>query len=92
MYQMFICTGYTSDPVNDDRLRDELIAVSCVLILVSAVMLIIGFIGGHCFSQRYRTSHDRATSNSTATPNPSSEGVDDLELNKNVAYITLRPR
>ena len=90
MYQIFIL--YTGCAVNDNKLRDALIAVSCVLIMVSAVMLIIGFIGGHYFSQRYRKSNDQVTSNTVATPNPSSEGVDDLELNKNVAYITLRPR
>ena len=86
------CLGCVSDPVNDDKLRDALIAVSCVLVVVSAVMLIIGFLGGHYLGQKYRKSHDQATSNTAATPDPSSEGVDDLDLNKNVAYITLRPR
>ena len=90
IYQIFIsCTGCVS---NNDKMRDTLIAVSCVLVVVSAVMLIIGFLSGHYLGQKYRKSHDQATNNTAATPNPSSEGVDDLELNKNVAYITLRPR
>ena len=87
MYQIFIsCTGCVS---NDDKLRDTLIAV---LVVVSAVMLITGFLSGHYLGQKYRKSHDQATDNTAATPNPSSEGVDDLELSKNVAYITLHPR
>ena len=90
MYQIFIsCTGCVS---NDDKLIDALIAVSCVLVVVSAVILITGFLGGHYLGQKYKKSHDQATDNTATTPNPSSEGVDDLELNKNVAYITLRPR
>ena len=52
-------------------------------------MLIIGFISGHCFSQRYRKRGDETTNNNAAAPTPTKEQVDDVELNKNVAYITL---
>ena len=54
-------------------------------------MLIIGFVSGHCFSQRYRKSGDGMTNDDAAKPNLTKEQVDDVELNKNVAYITLRP-
>ena len=71
-------------------LRTALISVTCVLVMMSALMYLIGFICGHCFSQRWRKSSgkkdDESPSNLTAEPR------EDLELKENVAYITIRPR
>ena len=88
-YSSVTFIGCVSDMISD-RLRTELISLSCVLILAAVMMLIIGFVSGCCFSQRYRKRGD-GTTNKIATPNPTKERVDDMELNKNVAYITLRP-
>ena len=67
-----------------------LISVTCVLVMISALMFIIGFICGHCFSQRWRKpspkKDDESPSNLTTEPR------EDLELKENVAYITIRPK
>ena len=69
-----------------------LISVLCVAVVASVLMFIIGFVCGHCFSQRQRklTQHEQAMSTSTAAASNELEG--DLELKDNVAYVTLRPK
>ena len=39
---------------NNASLRPALISVSCLLVVASVLMFIVGFICGHCFSQRTR--------------------------------------
>ena len=69
-----------------------LISVSCVAVVASVLMFIIGFICGHCFSQRRKklTQHEQTMSTSTAAASNEQEG--DLELKDNVTYVTLRPK
>ena len=69
-----------------------LISVLCVAVVASVLMFIIGFICGHCFSQRRKklTQHEQTMSTSTAAASNEPEG--DLELKDNVAYVTLRPK
>ena len=71
-------------------LRTALISVTCVLVMMSALTFLIGFICGHCFSQRWRRpsgkEDDESPSNFTTEPRK------DLELKENVAYITIRPK
>ena len=69
-----------------------LISVSCVAVVASVLMFIIGFICGHCFSQRRKilAQHEQTMSTSTAAASNEPEG--DLELKDNVAYVTLRPK
>ena len=71
-------------------LRPVLISVSCLLVVVSVLMFIIGLICGCCLSQRWRklTQHKQSTSTLSHT----TKQVEDLELKENVAYITLRPK
>ena len=75
----------------DASLRPALISVSCLLIIASVLMFIIGFVCGHCFSQRKRKFTAQHVEQSVSTPT-SSERVEDLELKENVAYVTLRPK
>ena len=79
---------HTGAPVQ--ILRTALISVTCVLVIMSALMFLIGFIGGNCFSQRWRRpsgkKDDELPSNFTTKPR------EDLELEENVAYITIRPK
>ena len=79
-----------SDPTTG-MLRTALICVTCLSIIISAMTFVIGFVCGHYFSHRLKTS---ATSdqNKVNTSNTTNEHVQDLELNENVAYITLRPK
>ena len=81
---------HTGKPNSDNV--PALISVSCVAVVVSVLMFIIGFICGHCFSQRRRklTQHEQTMSTSTAAASDEPEG--DLELKDNVAYVTLRPK
>ena len=75
---------------NNASLRPALISVSCLLVVASVLMFIVGFVCGHCFSQRRRkftAQHEQSVSTPT-----SSECVEDLELKENVAYVTLRPK
>ena len=69
-----------------------LISVSCVVVVASMLMFIIGFVRGHCFSQRRKklTQHEQTMSTSPAAASNEPEG--DLELKDNVAYVTLRPK
>ena len=69
-----------------------LISVSCVAVVASVLMFIIGFVCGHCFSQRRKklTQHEQTISTSTVAA--SNEPEVDLELKDNVAYVTLRPK
>ena len=70
-------------------LRPALISVSCLLVVASVLMFIIGLICGHCLSQRWRKliQHKQSMSMSHTT-----EQVEDLELKENVAYVTLHPK
>ena len=72
-------------------LRPALISVSCLSVVASVLTFIIGFICGHCFSQRCRelTQHKQSMPTSTAA---AGEIAEDLELKENVAYVTLRPK
>ena len=69
-----------------------LISVSCVAVVVSVLMFIIGFVCGQCFSQRQRklTQHEQTMPVSTAAASHEQEG--DLEQKDNVAYVTLHPK
>ena len=79
---------------DSDSLKPALVSVSCLLVVVSLLTFIIGFICGHCFSQRRHrklTQHDPSMALSVSTA-AASEHVEDLELNENVAYVTTRPK
>ena len=81
---------YAGTPDLDNAsLRPALIAVSCLLVVASVLMFIIGLICGHCLSQRWRklSQHKQSMSTSHTT-----KQVEDLELKENVAYVTLRPK
>ena len=81
---------HTGKPNSDNV--PALIFVSCVAVVASVLMFIIGFICGHCFSQRRKklTQHEQIMSTSTVAASNEQEG--DLELKDNVAYVTLRPK
>ena len=81
---------HTGKPNSDNV--PALISVSCVAVVASVLMFIIGFFCGHCFSQRPKklTQHEQTMSMSTAAASNEPEG--DLELKDNVAYVTLRPK
>ena len=71
-------------------LRTALISVTCVLVMMSALMFLIGFISGHSFSQRWKKSSEKKDDESPS--NLTTEPREDLELKENVAYITIRPK
>ena len=75
--------------LDNASLRPALIAVSCLLVVVSVLMLIIGLICGHCLSQRWRKLTQHKQSMST---NHTTEQMEDLELKENVAYVTFHPK
>ena len=79
----------TAAATTTQMLRTALISVTCVLVMMSALMFLIGFICGHCFSQRWRKpsgkKDDESPSNLTTEPR------EDLELKENIAYITIHP-
>ena len=81
---------HTGKPNSDNV--PALISVSCVAIVVSVLMFIVGFVCGKCFGQRRRklTQHEKTMSTSTAAAANEQEG--DLELKDNVAYVTLHPK
>ena len=81
---------HTGKPNSDNV--PALISVSCVAVVASVLIFIIGFVCGHCFSQRRKklTQHEQTMSTSTAAA--SNEPEVDLELKDNVAYVTLRPK
>ena len=72
------------------KLGTALISVTCALVIMTALMFLIGFICGNCFSQRWRRplgkKDDESPSNFTTEPR------EDLKLKDNVAYITIRPK
>ena len=68
-------------------LRAALISVVCLSIIISAVMFVVGLVCGLCLSQRWRES----TASEKNKEQESSAVNEDLELKKNVAYITLHP-
>ena len=72
--------------MSDATLRPALISVTCVLVVISALMFIVGFICGHCIR---RKSPNKNVESSTS---PGNEQVEDLELKENVAYVTLHPK
>ena len=67
-------------------LKIALISITCVLIVMSALVFIIGLLCGYYFSQRYKKSKKESSSN------PTTERAEDLELKENVAYITVHPK
>ena len=86
----------TSDPspataTSAQMLRAALILVTCVLGVMSILTFIIGFVCGHCFSQRWRKSAGK-NNESPSESNPTTEPGEDLELKENVAYVTLHPK
>ena len=88
MTNMIIVTINAGSP---NTLRPVLIFVSCLLVVASLLMFIIGFICGQYFNQRCHrklTRQERSRAMSTAA---ASKHVENLELNENVAYVTLRP-
>ena len=93
LYILYIHVTLVVFPINMHSecasLRPALISVSCLLVVVSLLMFIIGFIRGHCFNQGRHgklTQQERSRAESTAA---ASEHVEDLELKENVAYVTL---
>ena len=92
--ELFLHTG-TPDPspaaTTAQTLRTALITVTCVLVMMLALTFVIGFVCGHCISQRWKKSagkNDESPSDSNSTTEPG----EDLELKQNVAYITIRPK
>ena len=79
----------THDSANT-MLKTALISVTCLYVMTSALIFIIGFLCGHCFSQRHRKSEKQSVSNSTNVT--CTEHAEDLELKENVAYVTVRPK
>ena len=69
-----------------NSLRPASISVSCLLVVVSLLMLFIGFICGQCFNQRH---HRKLTQQEESATAAASERLEDLELNENVAYVTI---
>ena len=69
-------------------LRTALISMTCVLVVMSVSIFIIGFVCGHYFSQRLRKSADK--NKQSASQNHKIMELD-LELKENMAYITVRP-
>jgi hypothetical protein len=71
-----------------------LISVSCVVVVASVLMFIIGFISGHCFTQRQRklTQQKQIMFTSTHAAAAANEQVEELELRDNVAYVTICPK
>ena len=53
--------------------------------MMSALMFLIGFICGHCFSQRWRRPSGKKDDQSPSSL--TNEPREDLELKDNVAYI-----
>ena len=88
------CIG-TPDPstavATTVMLRTALVVVTCVLGVMSALMFVIGFVCGHCFSQRKRKSAGK-NNESPLDSTPTTEAREDLELKENVAYITIHPK
>jgi hypothetical protein len=86
----FQYTGKPNSAVMDNV--PALISVSCVVVVASVLTFIIGFICGHCYSQRQRklTQQEQTMSMSTEVATNEQEG--DLELKDNVAYVTLHPK
>ena len=72
-----------------EMLRTALISMACVLVVMSVVIFVIGFICGHCFSRRWRKPSGKKVNESPS--NLTTEPREDLELKENVAYITIRP-
>ena len=64
------------------------IAVTCILVVVSVLMFIVGLVCGRylCFRR------NSANKNAESSTSPANEQVEDLELKENVAYVTLRPK
>ena len=79
---------HTGVSVTAAMLRTALISVTCILVVMSVFIFIIGFVCGHCFSQRSRKSADK---NKQSASQNHEIMESDLELKENVAYITMRP-
>ena len=69
-------------------LRTALISVTCILVVMSVFIFIIGYVCGHYSSQRLRQSADKNKQSGSQNPKIMES---DLELKENVAYITVRP-
>ena len=67
-------------------LTTALIPVTCILVVISVLMFIVGSICGHCLRRK------SANKNAELSTTPGNEQVEDLELKENVAYVTLRPK
>ena len=67
-------------------LKTALISTTCLYVMTSVLIFIVGFVCGHCFSLRQRKSGKESAST------PTTEHAEDLELKENVAYITVRPK
>ena len=76
------------DPATTTMLRTALISVTCLSIIISAMIFIIGFVCGHYLSQRRRKSAASDLSKERMS-NTTNERREDLELKENIAYITL---
>ena len=64
--------------------------MTCVLVVMSALMFVVGFVCGQCFSQRRTKS---ANKNDESSPShPTREPGEDLELKENVAYVSIHPK
>ena len=74
--------------MSDATLTIALISVTCILVVISVLMFIVGSICGHYLSLR----RNSANMNAESSTSPASEQVEDLELKENVAYVTLRPK
>ena len=70
-------------------------------LVTSVFIFIIGFVCGHCFSQRYivkRSAKEKTVQGEQSHPNPTYDTIllnvvkqeeQDLELKENIAYLTL---
>ena len=74
--------------MSDATLITALISVTCVLVVISVLMFIVGLICGHYLSLR----RNFANKNAESSTSPTNEQVEDLEQKENVAYVTLRPK
>ena len=73
-------------------LRTALISVTFVLIMLSMLLFLVGFIsGGYYFSQRWRKVASANKCDHGSPSNPTTEPQEGVDLKKNVAYMDLDP-
>ena len=79
--------------MSDATLITALISMISVLVVISVLTFIIGFICGQCYVRRKPAAANKNAESSKSGPvNEQVEHVEDLELKENVAYVTVCPK